>query len=274
MSDFARGTWVITGAGSGFGREFARRLDQRGARLALWDRDRQGLAKTSELLRGKHQSFVVDVSDRAAVHATAEATGTTVGPVAHVINSAGVLRVGRALGIGDENEQNDIDALVGPTKRRLMMDINFHGSVDVTEALMPQIKASSGRSIVLFVSSMAGLRGFAGLAGYSASKFALVGFAQALREEMREMDVDVRALCPPPGDTPMVQAIEKRPAIYKLAPLLSAETVVDATLRAIDKPGDLKILVDDRTKTMDRVDRLAPGVIDRIVRLARYGRSK
>lgn len=106
------------------------------------------------------------------------------------------------------------------------------------------------------------------MAGYCASKFAVVGFAQALAAELVGTDVEVKALCPPAGDTPMVRNLERRPPIYKLSPLFSAETVVEGWLDQLDR-RDRVALVDLQSKALWRLDRLAPRVVDLVVRLAR-----
>jgi short-subunit dehydrogenase len=251
----AKGTWVITGAGSGFGRVFAQRLAERGETLALWDRDAKGLETTRALL-GAARVHVqpVDVTDAAAVWHAAESTRDAIGPVAHVVNSAGILRVGPVKELGAEEHAR-------------MMQVNYLGSVHVAQALLPQLERASGRATLLFVASVAGLRGFPELAGYCASKFAVVGFAQALRDELHGTNVDVRVLCPPPGDTPMVRELAKVPPIYKLSRLYTAEEVVDAALRGLDRRA-FAILVDANSKLLHKVGALAPGVVDRIVRFA------
>ncbi|MFT5357733.1 MAG: short-subunit dehydrogenase [Polyangiales bacterium] len=256
MANSASGVTVITGAASGFGREFARRLAAQGATLALWDVDRAGLAETASLVQAtRNQTFIVDVRDAAAVAATAEATRSTLGPVAHVINSAGILRVGSA-------EQSGAEAA------RLMMDVNYMGSVNVALALLPQLQAAKGKSSLLFIASVAGLRGFPELAGYCASKFAVVGYSQALREELYGSGVQVQVLCPPAGDTPMFRNIENKPAILKMSTVCTAEEIVDAALKGMARDEWL-ILVDAKSKVVRRVDGLLPGLVDRIVRIAK-----
>lgn len=252
----ASGVTVITGAASGFGREFAVRLAEQGAPLALWDVDREGLAKTASLVRAtRHQTFIVDVRDTAAVTATAEATRSTLGPVANLINSAGVFRVGSA-------EQS------GAEDARFMMEVNYMGSVNVAVALLPQLRAAPGDSSLLFIASVAGLRGYPGISGYCASKFAVVGYSQALREELHGSGVRVQVLCPPPADTAMFRNAKDKPGVFKVATLLSAKNVVDAALKGMTRDEWL-ILVDAQSKVVRRVDRLVPGLVDRIVRIAK-----
>lgn len=250
----ASGTWVITGAASGFGRELARQLTARGERVALWDIDQAALsAAASELGAAYHE--VVDVTDPDSVHAAAERTRAAAGPIAHAVHSAGVLRVGPA-------------ADMAPGDFRAMMDVNYFGSVHVMQALLPDLRNAgtpSAPATLLFIASVAGLRGFAELAGYSATKFAVLGLAQSVRDELTGTGVDVRVLCPPAGDTPMVHNLPRRPPIYKLSPLMSAEQVVTAALRALDR-RDWLILVGARSKALWRVNRAAPGLVDTVVR--------
>lgn len=255
MRGRAKGTWVITGAASGFGREFARQLAEGGDPIALWDRDDAGLEETARAIpQARTHRVVVDVTDPAAVRRAATETLESLGAVAHVVHCAGVLRVGPA----EQMPAEDYAA---------MMQVNYLGSVHVAQALLPQLREARGRATLLLVASVAGLRGFPELAGYCASKFAVVGFAQALRAELHGTSVDVRVLCPPAGDTPMVRNLPRRPAIYKLSPLMSADDVVAAALAGLDRRPWL-ILVDARSRALHKVGALAPGLLDRIVRLA------
>ncbi|HEY8429323.1 MAG TPA: SDR family NAD(P)-dependent oxidoreductase [Sandaracinaceae bacterium] len=252
----ARGAWVITGAASGFGRAVARRLDERGEALVLLDRDARGLEETRAMLRGDRVALeTADVTDPEAVGAALERAASALGPIAHVFHSAGVLAVGPARS-------------VALSDYRRMIEVNYLGSVHVALAALPHLLAARGRATLTLVASVAGLRGFPQLAGYSASKFAVVGFAQALADELAGSNVRVKALCPPPGDTPMVRKLEKLPPVYKLSPLFSAETVADAALREVERPG-LVALVDLRSKALWRVARFVPRALDLIVRFAR-----
>lgn len=254
----AAGAWVITGAASGFGRTFAERLARRGERVALWDRDTAGLEETMRRLgQARTCACKVDVSDPESVRSAVAASRDALGTLAHVVNCAGILRVGPA-------------TQMSPADYRLMMDVNVLGSVHVACALVPELQraaSAGGRATLLLVASVAGLRGFPELAGYSASKHAVVGFGRALRDELAGQGVDVRVLCPPTGDTPMVHNLPYRPKIYDLSPALSAETIVDAALAGLERPGFL-VLVDARTKLLWKLGQLAPGVIDGMVRRA------
>ena len=248
---------MVTGAASGFGREMARQLAERGARVALLDRDEAGLEATRAVLGAARTHVeVVDVTDPEAVRGAVDRSAEALSGIAHVFHSAGILRVGPA----EEVE---------PAAYRAMIEVNYLGSVHVARAALPHLRRSGpGRATLTFVASVAGLRGFPQLAGYSASKFAVLGFAQALRDELDGTGIHVKVLCPPPGDTPMVREIEDLPPVYKLSPLFTAKQVIDAYLDQLDRPA-LVALVDLRSKALHRVARLAPGVLDAIVRFVR-----
>jgi len=254
----AKGAWVVTGAGSGFGREIARQLASRGHALSLWDRDAEGLAETRELLRGARAHLAtVDVKDLEAVRATVRDARAEVGMLAHVVHCAGILRIGAAV---------DMSA----SDYRALIEVNYLGSVHVALALADELQQAAshgGRSNLVLVSSIAGLRAAPELAGYSASKFAVLGFAQALRDELSGTGVYVRVLCPPPGDTPMVRNLPYLPKIYELAPPMSAKVVAARALAALER-DDFVLLVDARSRAYSAFSRLWPSALDFIVKRA------
>jgi NAD(P)-dependent dehydrogenase (short-subunit alcohol dehydrogenase family) len=255
----AAGTYLVTGAASGFGREFVRQLVARRAPVALWDRDINGLDTTCAIA-GCPQAHreVVDVTDHAQVQEAAARTRATVGSIAHVIHCAGILHVGPALSV-PANEY------------RAMLEVNALGSIHVALATLPflrEVGQRDARSTLMLVSSVAGLRGFPELAGYCASKHAVLGFAQSLRDELADEPVDIKVLCPPPGDTPMVQKLAKRPPVYKLSRLYSAEEIVTSALDGFETRAWIE-LVDLGSKALWRAARLAPVVVDQIVQYAR-----
>lgn len=260
----AEGAFLVTGAASGFGRTFAARLAGLGRDLVLWDRDDTRLEEVRASLgaRVHVRTDVVDVADADAVAAAAArafhgAAGRGA-RVAHVIHCAGILRVGPAVAMS-------------PRDYAAMMQVNYLGSVHVATACVPELLRVARpyeRATLMLVASVAGLRAFPELAGYSASKHAVVAFAQALADELAGKPIDVKALCPPPGDTPMVRDLPRLPGVYRLSPMFTADQVVDAALRDLETPG-LVQLVDVRSKLTWRANRLLPGLVDRVIRLAR-----
>lgn len=250
------GAWVVTGAASGFGREFARRIAGRGASLVLFDRDADGLAETARMLGGArvHHATVDLLDDGAFARAVGEARDA-LGSVAHCVHCAGVLKFGRVESMAIEDF-------------RRMMEVNYLGTVKVAQAVLPHLRdaARGGRSLLLLTASIAGLRAAPEVGAYSASKFAVVGLAQALRDELAGTGIDVRALCPPPGDTPMLRNQPSLPPIYKVTKTLSAEQIVARALDAVDHDHRLEMLVDAPSRALIAASRFAPALSEWIVR--------
>lgn len=190
MKDFRNKVAAITGAGSGMGRELAVQLAARGCHLSLSDVNEAGLAETVSLAAAagpsvRIESARVDVADRAAVFAWAEATTQAHGRVNLIFNNAGV-----ALGASVEGMTiEDFEWL---------MNINFWGVVHGTQAFLPHLKAA-GDGHIINVSSLFGLLAVPSQAAYNAAKFAVRGFTEALRQELDAMDCGVSATCVHPG---------------------------------------------------------------------------
>jgi len=185
MSAFGGRVAVVTGAGSGIGRALAVGLVQRGARVAASDVDADGLAETARLMGHGHRTDPLDVTDRAAVLAYAEAVVAEFGHVNQVYNNAGVAFAGDVLGSAFE----DIERVV---------DIDFWGVVNGTKAFLPHLIAS-GDGHVVNISSLFGLLSVPGQSAYNAAKFAVRGFTESLRQEMLLAGHAVRVTCVHPG---------------------------------------------------------------------------
>ena len=176
---------VITGAGGGIGRATALSLARRGCHLALADIDEAGLAEThAQALRlsvraSKHP---LDVADRAAVAALPAEVLKSHNGVDLLINNAGVALGGHF----DQVSETDFDWL---------MEINFHAVVRMTRAFLPLLRASDDARIVN-ISSVFGIVSPPGQSAYSASKFAVRGFSNALRHELSGTRVGVSVVHP------------------------------------------------------------------------------
>jgi NADP-dependent 3-hydroxy acid dehydrogenase YdfG len=132
--DVSGATSVITGAASGMGAEVARQLAARGARIALLDRNADGLAATAAALAGSgHTMHVIDLSDDAAVAAVAEDIATAHPHVQTLVTCAGSSMLG------------DIDQLT-MEEMRWLMDVNLWGTVNITKALLPALRRSPRRT--------------------------------------------------------------------------------------------------------------------------------
>jgi short-subunit dehydrogenase len=165
---------VITGAGSGIGRALALDCARRGSLLAISDVDEAGLAETVDLVKAagarEVRSDRLDVADREAFTAYAESVAEQFGRVNVVINNAGVALAGDFT----ELEWDDIDWIIG---------VNFWGVVHGSKAFLPHLIAS-GDGHLVNLSSLFGLISMPGQSMYNATKYAVRGMTEALREEM------------------------------------------------------------------------------------------
>lgn len=177
---------AITGAGSGIGRATAILLAREGCHLALSDIDEASVQETASSCHGvKVTCSRVDVADRNAVHAWCDASVAAHGRMNIVINNAGV-----AMGATVESmSYEDLEWLMG---------INFWGVVYGTKAFLPRLRAS-GEGHVINLSSVFGLIGVPTQATYNATKFAVRGFTEALRQELDMQKSCVSATCVHPG---------------------------------------------------------------------------
>jgi NADP-dependent 3-hydroxy acid dehydrogenase YdfG len=188
MSSFAGKVVVITGAGSGIGRALALNLAAKGARLALSDIDTAGLAETVrqvEALGADVHSQQLNVAERQAVSAYAEAVVAHFGIVNQVYNNAGIAYNGNV----EDAEFKDIERV---------MDVDFWGVVNGTKAFLPHVIAS-GDGHIVNISSLFGLIAVPGQSAYNAAKFAVRGFTEALRQEMIVSQHPVKVTCVHPG---------------------------------------------------------------------------
>ncbi|HEY2101160.1 MAG: hypothetical protein QOI50_6678 [Pseudonocardiales bacterium] len=188
MKNFTDRVAVITGAGSGIGRALALDLAGRGARLALSDVDEVAVADTAarcEKLGVQARGYQLDVSDRAAMTAHADQVVAEFGRVNLVVNNAGVALMATV----EEMSYEDFDWIVG---------INFWGVVHGTKAFLPHLIAS-GDGHLVNISSVFGFVGVPTQSAYNATKFAVRGFTEALRQEMLLEKRRVGVSCVHPG---------------------------------------------------------------------------
>lgn len=189
MKSYAGKVVVVTGAGSGMGRAYALEFAARGALLALNDYDEIALRETCALIPEGTPvlSAAYDVSDRDATYAFADRVRTELGPADVVINNAGIEGSGQPVWA---TEDRDYERVMG---------VNFYGVVHGTRAFLPHLLGTRGA--LVNVSSLFGLVGPPSHADYSASKFAVRGFTEALATELLGSGVSVHTLHPGGIDT-------------------------------------------------------------------------
>ena len=165
-------TVVISGAASGIGRGLAHRLSRHGSPVALIDVDEVGLKETEAGLSGPSLTRVVDVRDAEAQRDfAAEVRDWAPAPLGAVFNNAGVAVASSVL-----NSNVDDD--------NWLWDINFHGVVNGTRAFLP-ILVEQDSGVIVNTSSVFGLAGMPHQSAYCSAKFAVRGFTDALRQELR-----------------------------------------------------------------------------------------
>jgi NAD(P)-dependent dehydrogenase (short-subunit alcohol dehydrogenase family) len=175
---------VITGAGGGLGRALALRFAADGARIAALDKDAAGLEALRQELEAVPTDCLAlqcDVSDRAACETSVLAATRQFGGLDVLINNAGISHRSAL-------ERTD------PNVIRRVMEVNFFGSVNCTQAALPALTTSRG--LIIVVSSVAGFAPLIARSGYAASKHALHGFFGSLREEIEPKGIRVMMVCP------------------------------------------------------------------------------
>lgn len=188
MKQFKGKVAAITGAGSGIGRALALQLAKEGCSLALSDVNEVGLQETAQQARASGVRVHVqklDVANRDAVYAWADAVAAELGKVNLIFNNAGV-------GLSETVEDMSYENF------EWLMNINFWGVVYGTKAFLPHLKAS-GDGHVINISSVFGFIAFPTQSAYNAAKFAVRGFTESLREEMAIDGYPVGVTCVHPG---------------------------------------------------------------------------
>jgi all-trans-retinol dehydrogenase (NAD+) len=224
MTDFADKVVLVTGGAAGIGRLVAHKAAARGAHVVVWDLDGERLEEVvAEITRegGSASGFTCDVADREAVCDVADCTRTQHGDVDVLFNNAGVVSGAPLLEIDDQKIERTIT-------------VNVLAPFWVTRAFLPAMVARNAGHIVTMASA-AGLIGVARLSDYSASKFAAVGFNEALRMELRRLAPRVRTtvVCPYFIDTGMFAGVRTR--VPALLPILKENDVAARIVEAVER---------------------------------------
>ena len=223
----------ITGGSSGIGLALMKQFAARGANVWIAARRIDQLQDAQAQIRAACQNadqtvgiLQLDVADRTQIAAVAAELLQKAGTPDYVINSAGVVQPGEFLQLKPEHFE-------------WMMDINYLGTVFVTRALLPaMLKRGSGH--LINISSSAGFVGVYGYTGYSGSKFAVKGFTDALRSEIKNCGITVSLVCPADTETPQLEYddLYKPPITRELSKStgrMKADQAAEIILRGIER---------------------------------------
>lgn len=253
---------AITGASSGIGLAIARALAAEGAAVVLGARREDRLDAAVAEIRatgGRAERIVMDVvreedCERLVAHAEA-----SFGPLDIIVCNAG---------FGYYGTVEDTP----PDTMRRMMDVNFMGTFLATRAALPGFRAR-GRGHIVIISSIVGQRGIAQMSGYSATKAAQAGFAEALRTEFAGTDIHVTIVYPISTETEFRAAMARDygHSVSGLGPTQTVEDVARAVVAAIRRPR-ADVYPHGPSRLLTIMNAIAPGQTDRFVR--RFGRRR
>ena len=226
---------VVTGASSGIGEATAEALANEGASVAAGARRRDKLEALAERVDGTLHVYEVDVTDEAAARSFVEDSAAAMDGLDILVNNAGVMLLGPVVGADVEHWQR-------------MINVNLLGLLYCTHATLP-IMGEAGGGHIVNVASVAGRQASLGSAVYNMTKFGVVAFSEALRQEV--LHANVRVTCVEPGfvDTelqghnehPMVvEAIEKMRKDLG-DDVLTAADIADAIVYALSRPPHVAI---------------------------------
>jgi short-subunit dehydrogenase len=246
---------LITGASQGIGRALALEAARRGARVIATARSAdqlQDLAETAKAA-GLHITVVqADVTDPDGRRRMVEAAVQFGNGLDILVNNAGIGATGHF-------------TECSPERLRQIMEVNFFGLTETTRAFLPLLKYGYNPAIVN-ISSIAGKRGIPARSEYSASKFAVQGFSEALRAELAKDGIDVLLVCPGLTQTNFSKNMLEQKARMAMDHMrgMTAERVAVLTIRAIER-GSREVCLTLQGRLIAFISRFLPRLADRIV---------
>lgn len=271
MQNFQNKVAAITGAGSGIGQQLALLLAKEGCHLSLSDVNEQGLIETVEKLKDTDVRVTIkklDVADQVTVKAWAEETVQDHGSVNMIFNNAGVALASTVEGASYEELE-------------WIVNINFWGVVYGTKEFLPFIK-QTGDGHIVNISSLFGLTAQPTQSAYNATKFAVRGFTESLRQELDMENCGVSALCVHPGGirTNIANSAKMNDSLKTLGmnPEKSAksfnkllrcppEEAARQILEAVKK-DKRRLLIGNDAKALDLLQRLLPTGYQKVIAFA------
>lgn len=241
---------LLTGAAGGIGRCLAAQLASRGALLCLVDRDQAAVDRLGASLSDTSMPAltlsgdITQVEERAAIVRHMQ---ETFGGIDILINLAGIL---------DFRRFQDSD----PATLQRILQVNVEAPMQLVHAVLPKLIAQ-GAGRIVNIGSMFGSIGFPGFAVYSASKFALRGFSQALRRELTGTGVGVTYISPRAVKTPLNPEVVNLMAERGMMRMDDAQWVAEQIVRAIEKDSN-EAYLGFPEKLFARINAFFPGLID------------
>jgi len=216
-------TALITGAGSGFGAEMARRFAAEGATVICVDRNSDAAAAVAASIGAAARPLACDVADGNSVKAMADAARQATGRIDILVNNAGISQPPRRMA---RLPEADIDAIFAVNVKAL-----YHSAVHV----LPIVVAGGGGAVIN-IASVTAIRPRPGMTWYNAAKAAVISITQSMAAEFAENRVRVNAIAPGVGRTPMFDAIFSDP---KKADEAHDRLVETFPLGRLSKPSDV-----------------------------------
>lgn len=248
---------IITGASSGIGRETALLFGKKGAKIVAAARSREKLIELKKEIEnsGGYCSIIpTDVSREEDVKRLIQQTHEAFGQIDILINNAGQ-------GYFEFATDTPIDDY------RKIMEVNFYGAVFACKEVLPiMINQKSGT--IINVASVAGKRAFERMSAYCASKFALVGFSEALYYEVIDQGIRVVAICPPAIDTPFFVNAgydnfkETHPRLSLLSPKVVAREILNSV-----NGKKRQVIISSRAQIINTIHAISPELMEGITKV-------
>jgi len=205
---------AITGGARGIGKATATALVRKGCRVAIGDLDLELAEQTAGELGGGTIALPLDVTERGSFAAFLDAAERELGPLDVVINNAGIMPVTAF----DEEPDDSI---------RRQLDINVYGVIVGTQLAAERLR-QRGRGHIVNIASAAGRAPVPGIATYSGTKHAVVGFSEAVRGELRGTGVELSCVMPVTVNTALTEGVDDTLGVKKVEPEDVAAEIADA----------------------------------------------
>ena len=240
MKDMTGRVALVTGGASGMGRIMALRLAKRGAKVAIFDVDEEGLASTTAEAEGI-SPFRCDISSLEDVNAKVEEVVTTLGAIDHLVHAAALMPSHKLV---DESHEG----------MERLFRINYFGTTYLVKAVLPSMLERKSGRIIAF-GSIAGHAMVPNMGAYCATKAAVNTYMEVLQNEIRGSGVQVHLVCPPAVNTPLIDQSLATDApgsmleAQKSGRLADPQKIVDAIDKGVAKnkdiifPGEARLLL-------------------------------